>query len=393
VSELEQTLVLKLSLATRGVRVDRTTAAFRLPLESTPSVELVLPSGLRVGAPIVTSDSEFVLVKDGGFHYLVRQTGQREERIEVRAVPVPRFLGRTTTKGIAMSRLARIHGGHLLVHPGAPCGFSVAGTPCAFCREGARSGLEVVGTVADVVEVTRVALEEGLTDFVYFNTSLYEREDGGLATLIPYIEGVRRHFDTMVAVQAHPPADVGWVDRAYAAGVDALSFNLEIFDPDVLDRNCIGRARYIGRERYLEALTYAATIFPSGTVWSDLVLGVEPLASTRAGIDALVDRGVVPVLSVRAGHVPPEPELAPVLRHLFETVRGRGITMGWIRDLAVGIAPLEARSAADDDARLAVAVQSFTRSRFGALAARGLARFRRRLRVRNIGESFDASHL
>jgi hypothetical protein len=80
-----------------------------------------------------------------------------------------------------MSRLARVHGGHLLVHPGASCGFSVAGTPCAFCREGARSGLEMVGSVADVVEVVRVALEEGVTDFVYFNTSLYERDDGGMA--------------------------------------------------------------------------------------------------------------------------------------------------------------------------------------------------------------------
>jgi hypothetical protein len=391
-SDLEPTLALKLSLATRGVRVDGSTAAFRLPMESAPSVELVLPSGLRVGAPIVTSDSEYVLVKDGGFHYLVRQ-GEHEERIEVRAVPVPRFLGRTTTRGIAMSRLARIHGSHLLVHPGASCGFSVVGTPCAFCREGARSGLEVVGTVADVVEVTRVALEEGLTDFVYFNSSLYEREDGGLATLIPYIEGVRRHFDTMVAVQAHPPADDAWIDRVYAAGADAVSFNLEIFDPDLLDRHCIGRARYIGRERYLNALAYAAGIFPSGTVWSDLVLGFEPLESTRAGIDGLVERGVVPVLSVRAGQMPDEIELAPVLRHLYEAVRGRGITMGWIRDLAVGIAPLEARSAAADGARLALAVQNFTRSRFGALAARGLARFRRRLRVRNIGESFDASHL
>lgn len=392
-SDLEPALALKVSLATRGVRVDRTTAAFRLPMESAPSVELVLPSGLRVSAPIVTADSDLVLVKDGGFHYLVRATGHGDERIEVRAGPVPRFIGRTTSKGIAMSRLARVHGSHLLVHPGATCGFSVTGSPCGFCREGAGSGREIVGSVADVVEVVRVALEEGVADFVYFNSSLFEREDGGLAALLPYVEAVRRHFDTMVAVQSHPPGDDAWIDRAYAAGVDALSFNLEIFDPQVLDRHCIGRARYIGRERYLGALAHAAGIFPSGTVWSDLVLGVEPPESTRAGISALVERGVVPVLSVRAGQVPADAELVPLLRHLYESVRAGGITMGWIRDLAVGISPLEARSAAADDARMAMAVQNFTRSRFGALAARSLAKFRRRLRVRTIGESFDASHL
>ena len=67
--------------------------------------------------------------------------------------------------------------------------------------------------------------------------------------------------------------------------------------------------------------------------------------------------------------------------------------MGWVRDLALGITPLEARHFAGDGARLALTVQQLVRSRLGALAARSLARFRRRLRVRNVSESFDAAHL
>jgi hypothetical protein len=38
-------------------------------------------------------------------------------------------------------------------------------------------------------------------------------------------------------------------------------------------------------------------------------------------------------------------------------------------------------------------MHGITRSRLGALAARGLARFRRRLRVKSIGDSFDSAHL
>src|SRR5206468_2619787 len=171
--------------------------------------------------------------------------------------------------------------------------------------------------------------------------------------------------------------------QTYAPGVDALSYNLEIFDPDVLSRHCVGRARYIGRERYLEALAHAAKVFPSGTVWTDLVLGLEPADSTIAGIDALVEMGVVPVATILRGEypVPAAAEVVPVLAHLYRTVRHRGINMGWVRDLALGITPLEARHFAGDGARL------------GALAARGLARFRRRLRVRKVSESFDAAHL
>ena len=82
-----------------------------------------------------------------------------------------------------------------------------------------------------------------------------------------------------------------------------------------------------------------------------------------------------------------------MLAHLYRTVKASGISMGWIRDLVLGITPLEARHFAGDGARLAVTVQHLTRSRLGGLAARQLARFRRRLRVRKVSESFDSAHL
>jgi len=94
-------------------------------------------------------------------------------------------------------------------------------------------------------------------------------------------------------------------------GVDALSYNLELFDPVLLGRHCIGRARYIGRDRYLEALAYAASVFPGGTVWTDLVLGLEPAEATIEGVEAFARLGVVPVLVVH--HPGPDtiPQVTP----------------------------------------------------------------------------------
>jgi hypothetical protein len=74
-------------------------------------------------------------------------------------------------------------------------------------------------------------------------------------------------------------------------------------------------------------------------------------------------------------------------------VKGCGINMGWVRDLALGITPFEARHLAGDDARVAVTVQQLTRWRLGAFTARGLARVRRRLRVRTVGDSLDSAQL
>jgi hypothetical protein len=177
--------------------------------------------------------------------------------------------------------------------------------------------------------------------------------------------------------------------------VDAISFNLEIFDPHLLDRHCVGRMRYIGRDRYLEALARAAGVFPSGTVWSDLVLGLEPIESTLAGIDALAGLGVLPVVSTPrtlAGPPLESTEITRVLGHLHAAARRHGINTGWVREIATGVTPLEAQPDGAV-AGLTRAMHGLARYRLGGLATRGLARFRRRLRVKTISDSFDSSHL
>ncbi len=390
----------KLEVATRGVRRDATFPLVASSDVQTAALDLVLDGDLRVLAPIDVpgSTAPLTLTGDSGRYFLT--DGRTGACIEVRATRAPRFYARRTASGVPMRRIATVQGSHLLVHPSSLCGFSLRGAPCRFCVEGARatSDRDTAVSVLDVVEVVRAAFDEGAADFVYFNSAVFDAEDGGMAFLAPYVEAVRKHFDALVAVQVHPPRVDRWIDRTYAMGVDAISYNLEIYDAELLGRYCIGRARYVGRDRYLEALAYAATIFPRGTVWSDLVLGLEPHASTMAGIDALSAIGVVPVAAVRRPTGEPAPGIAiddttPVMERLYRAAREHHVTMGWVRDLSLGVTPLEARWAAGDDARLAVAMQSLTRSRLGALAARGLARFRRRLRVRNVSDGVDTSHL
>jgi hypothetical protein len=137
-------------------------------------------------------------------------------------------------------------------------------------------------------------------------------------------------------------------------GVDALSYNLEVFDAEILRRRCVGRAHYIGRERYLEGLARAAEIFPGGTVWTDLVIGIEPTESTLAGIDALTALRVVPVVGLCAGQEPPDESVIPtVLSHLSGAVRSHNIRIGWVRDLARGHQPARGRAVRRPARRLA----------------------------------------
>src|SRR5262249_29181009 len=157
-----------------------------------------------------------LLVAENGRYLLRGEDGA----VEVRVTPLPRFTDRKTRRGTPMGRIAAVHGNHLVVSPGLACGYSVRGAPCRFCVEGARVTDAENVAVEAVVDPVRAALEEGACADVYFNSGVFDADDGGIGFLCPYIEAVRKHFDALIAVQVHPPRTDAWIDRTYAMGVD-----------------------------------------------------------------------------------------------------------------------------------------------------------------------------
>lgn len=395
--------VLKLDLALRGARLGAGVknhpdlAAIAGQAEGAArSLELVLPEEVWVCAPVGGAEASPFELRAEGDAFVVAGDGQR---CEVRIIPPPTFYGQTTRGGVPMRQVGAAYGGYLAIDPAA--GGEVGPRPLAdaFCDEsGPRPAGPTPLAVNDVVETVRAAFAEGAVEFVYLHTARPDDDSAGVEFIEPYVRAIKRHFDTLVAVQLAPPRENRWIDRAYAIGVDGISYAVGIHDEATLARHCPQRMARVGRERYYEALRHAASIFPSGTVWSTLVVGAEPAASTIAGIDALVGMGVLPVLSVFRGadDAQPQPgaaDVAPVLAHLFRAVRDARINMHWVRDLSFAVTPIEARFFAGDEARASVGTGQFYRSRLGALAARNLSRLRRRLRVRQVSDSFDSSHL
>jgi hypothetical protein len=274
-----------------------------------------------------------------------------------------------------------------------PCGFSTRGAPCPFCREGARPADEHVASVADVIDVVRAAFEEGVADFVFFNSSVYDSEDGGITFLMPYIESVRKHFDTFVAVQVHPPRTNVWIDRTYAMGVDALSYNLELFDPVVLGRHCIGRARYIGRERYLEALAYARACSRRHRLDGPAGVSSRPRRRWRASKRS---RGsawsrswpsITPGPTRSAGDARRGGEVTRLDGRRASEARGRLGARPGARHHAARRVPFTGTTPPGSST-----VQALVRWRLGAYAARGFAASGG-ARVKAISDSLESSHL
>ncbi len=357
-------------------------------------IELVLEGEVWARARVDPASTLKLIELGGGAGLIKLGIGDSQTEVAARVAPAPEFALRTTPRGIPLGTIAQVRGSYATVALGGGCGLGFQGRACAFClgRELTHHPGEV-WEVNDVVEAVRGAFDEGAAEAVHLQVGYFPGDDAGVQRLIPYLEAIHRHFDTMVAVTMHPPASLRAIDLTYASGVDALSYNLEAADAATMVRHFPGRARFFGRARYIEALGHAARIFPGGAVWSEIAIGLSPASAIRAAIDELAAIGVLPLLGVPAPEHPLDPaEAAPLCAALFESAIKSGLNMTWARDLSGAITPLEARFFVPGAPQLPL-LHQLARNRLGALATRSLARFRRRLRVRRVRASFDSSHL
>lgn len=311
----------------------------------------------------------------------------------VRFVPAAEFASRRNARGIPIGDIAAMRGTYVTIALGGGCGLSVAGRSCSICR--GRELTEKAGELwplDEVVEAVRAAFDEGDAEFVHFVLGFFPGDDGGLSVLRPYLDAVHRHFDTIVAVTMHPPAEVRAIDLTYAAGADLLSYNLEAADESAMRLHLPGRANYFGRARYLQALAHAARIFPSGAVWSEVLMDLAPRPAVESAIRELTSIGVMPLLGIANSSGLELSSASGLAAVLFNEVVRSGISLNWARDVSTSMTPLDARYLVPDAPQLPV-LHQLSRNRLGAMTTRSLARLRRRLRVKRVRASFDSSRL
>ena len=389
---------LKIDLMLRGVRLE---ALDIEPLAGRAGVgiDIILPGGTPVN---VSSDEEFV--KDSP--YILRKKGDAyaitdlKKEVAVRIVPIPSFYGRKTKTGVLFSDIAKVHGSYAVITPLPYCDFFKNNIECRYCA-GNFSGAgkkEKAYSVDEVLETVDAILKEGGLNIIYLSIGFSEGEDGGILFLAPYMREIKKHFNCLIAVEALPPKKNHWIDDTYALGADSVLYNLEIFDQELFEAICPGRAKSIGRGRYIIALKYAAGVFPNGTVASHLIVGLEPPGSTCMGIDFLTGIGVVPILPIyrpkKGGALRIEPltgeVIIPIYKHLYRAVKKNNINMNWVRDISSITTPIEGGLlTGEGQGGINLIFDQFYKSRLGLKTAWGLSTLRRKLRVKSPKEPED----
>ena len=369
------------------------------PFGGMDDIDLVLGHETWVSVPLV-KDAEAtpyrVRLGDDGF--VLGTVGSPQLTTPARLAPRSHVFEHRTAQGIPFGRFGTVHGPYLALSPTNRCTFLPTADRCRFCGVTAHPDEQEGLAVDDVLEAIRIARAEQPVAMVYLSIGHLGTDDGGVAFLEPYVRAIKKHFDILVAVDALPPKKNGWIDRTYGMGVDAVSYNLEIFDPDLFETICPGPARIIGRERFLEALEYATTVFPSGGVTCHLIVGLEPLESTHAGIELLTEMGVLPVLPVYrpfkgrdmrtvmgiSRYDPTLSELVDVYSHLYAEVKRHKLSLNLVRDISIVTTPLDARFFAGSAGRFESLFHRVLGTRVARRTSAYLSDLRRNLRVREI---------
>jgi hypothetical protein len=356
-------------------------------------IDMVLPSGhwttVPVGQPY-TESSPISLVRERD-RYFIECGGKR---LPVQMQQVPRFYRQLTKRGARMGAFSALHDKVLILHPFLGCGFfAVEGQSCRYCLYDSMLNERVppMRDPLELVEVLHAAQSEREVDTVYLYNGYSPDSGCGLYRLLPVVELLRRHLPgKQIALETVAPQDVQVVDELYGAGIDVFICNLELYDPDSFARLCPGKEEHGGQTAVRQTLERAVQTFPAGAVVSNLIVGLEPVESTMAGVEDLVSSGVVPLLQpfrplpgtpLEDVSRPSLQQLETVFLHLYETLQYAKIPLRRLRNMGRVMTPVEGRFMLGREASLRERLGDLALSTVGRRVGSMLDNWRRNLRV------------
>ena len=241
-----------------------------------------------------------------------------------------------------------------------------------------------------ILSVIQSAFEEGAADLVQLNMDFCEEPDRGFDRLAPLVTAIKKRFNTFVALKGFPPTNSGTIDLMYASGFDIIDFPLGGFSGTVKSK------RKMTAKQVYSALEYAAGVFPPGTVWTDIVLGADPISQCKEGVDRLTDSGIIPLIYLErdsSEDLDGYRNLLELAEHMDRAIQRNRLPLKWLYPTCRFLSPLDTRFFTEDPLLARLAVTPVYRSGLGRKTSAGFAALRRKLRIRNVSDSFESAGL
>lgn len=245
-------------------------------------------------------------------------------------------------------------------------------------------------SLEDTVTLVRAAFQEGVADLVQLNMDHCAEKDRGFSRLAPLVQSIKKNFRTFIALRGFPPDDLGVIDSFYAAGVDLIAFPLEQYAEDGSPQPAVST------KQGTKALEYAAGVFGYGTVATELALDRKHPQPLLEKITALSKQGILPLIKI------PEQglylkddvqEMRRVADHLHQTAQKEKLNLKWLHPAGGWMSPLDAPFYIDKPKAARLAQRPVYQSTLGKTASEGFAALRRKLRIKNVSDSYESAGL
>lgn len=249
---------------------------------------------LRDGTPFAGGGGRANSSPDGGNPYTVDIVDDKitildgEEPIEEgEFLPEPEFYGKKTSNGTPMEKVAQsIDEDALVFHPYGYCHFWDTGEGCRYCsipigRVKSHDG-KVQTDLQDCYETTREALKE-LGRWQLFHLSSGSDPggktpyDNEVNRVINIIKAIGRNFKTPFPVRLVSSAfsEEQQIKLAESGAAIGYEPHLEVWDEKLFKWICPGKAKWLGRDYWINSTLKAVEIFGEGKVNTQFVGGVE----------------------------------------------------------------------------------------------------------------------
>jgi hypothetical protein len=119
--------------------------------------------------------------------------------------------------------------------------------------------------------------------------------DHGVRYIEALIKDLSVHWRGPISVELVPPNNLDDLKRLVDVGVGSIIMSIEVWDDASRQELCPGKA-YVSKQHYIDAWRTSIYLLGSGRASSVLLVGLEEIRSTKAGIDFLIEHEVVPTL-------------------------------------------------------------------------------------------------
>ena len=309
--ELEKVGLIKFEILASGLKVSDRAGQFvahakgpiRTRSGASGGLDIILPHHVHVNSPVnkqVSSQSQLWLDVDDDGAFVIKR--DRQTLCKAQLQPVPKYYTLTTSDGVPMVKVGQLCSGDRFCYgmTGPYCFFWKADRRCKFCSIGLNKDRDAARkTTGQMLEALAAAIEDPLVPakHVLLGGGTPNAKDMGAVLAAELCEAIKKRFDLSCYVMICAPLKNEYIDLMWRAGVDELGMNLEFYSDSAWEQFIPGKAKYIGKKRYIEALEYAVSRFGPINTRSILIVGLEDPEYTIEGAELLASMGVMPILS------------------------------------------------------------------------------------------------